>query len=88
MSPETELPRGVMLLFKRLLHRCGAAFLGLAVLAAPAFAQGMPGQGLAGQSMQPYRFVFIAYAIAWILLLGWIVSVSRRLSRLSQRLED
>jgi CcmD family protein len=48
----------------------------------------MPGQGLGAQSMQPYRFVFIAYAIAWLLVLGWIVSVARRLSRLSRRLED
>jgi CcmD family protein len=77
-----------MLLSKRLLHLCGAALLGLLVLASPVLAQDMPGQGLGAQSMQPYRFVFIAYAIAWLLVLGWIVSVARRLSRLSRRLED
>ncbi len=77
-----------MLLSKRLLHRCGAALLGLVVLASPLLAQGMPGAGLGAQSMLPYRFVFIAYAIAWILVFGWIVSVSRRLARLSRRLED
>ena len=77
-----------MLLSKRLLHRCAAALLALVVLASPALAQNLPGQGLGAQSMQPYRFVFIAYAIAWVLVFGWIVSVARRLARLSRRLED
>jgi CcmD family protein len=77
-----------MLLSKRLLHRCGAALLGLGLLASPVLAQNLPGEGLGGQSMQPYRFVFIAYAIAWVFVLGWIVSVARRLSRLSRRLGD
>jgi len=80
-----------MLLSKRFLNRCAAtlaALAALALLASPALAQGMPGQGLGGQSMMPYRFVFIAYAIAWLLVLGWVVSVGRRLTRLSRRLED
>jgi CcmD family protein len=77
-----------MILSKRFLHRCAVALAALFVLASPAFAQAMPGQGLGGQSMQPYRFVFIAYAIAWLLVFGWVVSVARRLSRLSRRLED
>jgi len=38
--------------------------------------------------MRPYRFVFIAYAIAWILVFGWVLSVARRLSRLARRLEE
>ena len=77
-----------MLPIQRLLQRCGVALLGLVVLAAPLLGQDMPGGGLGAQSMQPYRFVFIAYAIAWLIVLGWVVSVARRLSRLTRRLED
>ncbi len=44
--------------------------------------------GLAGQSLRPYHFVFLAYALAWILVLGWVVSIGRRISRLSDRLGE
>lgn len=63
----------------------------LAILAAaPLLAQeaAVPGTGLAGQSLRPYRFVFYAYAIAWLLVLGWIVAVARRMARLERRLGD
>lgn len=58
-------------------------FLAHAPLAAQ---EGMPGAGLSGQSLRPYRFVFIAYAIAWLLVFGWVVSVARRLSKVERRL--
>lgn len=60
----------------------------LAVAAVPLLAQegAIPGSGLAGQSLRPYRFVFYAYAIAWLLVLGWIVAVARRMARLERRL--
>lgn len=76
-----------MLLSKRLLARGAAALLGVVAAAGPVLAQ-MPGQDLGAQSMRPYRFVFIAYAIAWILIFGWVLSVARRLSRLAQRLDE
>lgn len=50
--------------------------------------EAMPGEGLSGQSLRPYRFVFYAYAILWILVLGWVVSVGRRLARLDRRLGE
>lgn len=47
-------------------------------------AQGTPGAGLG----RPYWHVFIAYALAWVLVLGWVVSIARRLARIERRLED
>jgi len=44
--------------------------------------------GLAGQSLRPYHFVFLAFALAWILVLGWVVSIGRRVSRLADRLGE
>jgi CcmD family protein len=76
-----------MLLSKRLFRRCATALLGLLVAATPVLAQ-MPAQDLGAQTMRPYRFVFIAYAVAWILVFGWVVSVARRLSQLARRLEE
>lgn len=55
-------------------------------------AQEMPGLGtpssLAGQSLKPYWHVFIAYTIAIVLIMGWAVSIGRRLSDLEKRLVD
>ncbi len=50
--------------------------------------RGLPGTTLAEQSLRPYSFVFIAYAIAWALVFGWVVSVARRASGLARRLEE
>lgn len=63
-----------------------AAFAVLLVVADPAVAQ--TGIDAAGQSMRPFRFLFAAYAIAWVLVFGWIVSVARRLARVERRLGD
>ncbi|MDZ7779291.1 MAG: CcmD family protein [Gemmatimonadota bacterium] len=57
----------------------------------PAWAQEMPGlpsSGLAQQSLRPYWHVFIAYAIAIVLVLGWVVSISRRLKDVEERLKE
>lgn len=65
--------------------------LALAVLAAaPAWAQdpALPAAGMAQQSLRPYWHVFIAYAIAIVLVLGWVVSISRRLREVEERLRD
>jgi len=79
MSPLSRQPRTGLL-----------ALLWLAVTALPGLAQGvaMPGAGLAGQSLRPYQFVFLAYALAWVFVLGWVVSVARRLARLERRLGE
>lgn len=62
----------------------------VSAVALPAAAQqgAMPGAGLSGQSLRPYQFVFIAYALAWLLVLGWVIAVARRLARLDRRLGD
>lgn len=52
------------------------------VTAAGAHAQG---SDLASQSLRPYWHVFIAYAIAWVLIGGWIISIGRRLGKLDRR---
>jgi len=57
-----------------------AGFLLLPALAA---AQGTP-----TPSLRPYWHVFAAYAIAWALVLAWVVSITRRLARLERKLRD
>lgn len=37
-------------------------------------------------SLRPYGHVFVAYAIGWVLVLGWAVSIARRLGRVEERL--
>ena len=39
---------------------------------------------LARQSLRPYWYVFIAYSLAWLLLLGWMFSISRRMRGLEE----
>lgn len=56
------------------------------VLAEPVMAQQPPAAG--GQNLRAYRFVFLAYALAWVLVFGWIWAVARRLARLDSRLRD
>ena len=36
---------------------------------------------------RPYWFVFAAYAVCWALILGWIISIARRLGRVEARLQ-
>ena len=43
---------------------------------------------MAQQNLRPYWHVFIAYAIAVLLILGWVVSIARRLASLERRLID
>lgn len=42
---------------------------------------------LGTQSLRPYAHVFIAYALAWLLVIGWTWSIARRLGRVERRLE-
>ena len=57
------------------------------VLSTAASAQIEP-DALAQQSLRAYWHVFIAYAIAWALIFGWVVSLSRRLGRVARELES
>lgn len=64
-----------------------AALVASAVLCAPALAQEAGNATTLGtQSMRPFRFLFGAYAVAWLLVFGWVISVSRRLAGLERRL--
>lgn len=68
------------------------AVLMILVLVAPAVAQeagGLPEVASVGQqSLKAYWHVFIAYAIVVVLILGWVVSIARRLRSLERRLVD
>lgn len=77
-----------MLLSKRTLRSGATALLLLVLVTLPLAAQSMPGAGVASQNLRAYRFVFIAYALAWIFVLGWVLAVARKLSRLTRRLGD
>ena len=49
-------------------------------------AQELPGDALASQNLRPYWHVFIAYAIAILVVLGWVISIGRRLRDVEERL--
>lgn len=56
----------------------------LALLPPDALAQ----TDLAAQRLgRGYWHVFIAYAIAWVLILVWMVTILRRLARVEQKLD-
>jgi CcmD family protein len=49
-------------------------------------AQTLPQSTLPSQSLRPYWHVFIAYSIAIVLVLGWVISIGRRLRDVEERL--
>jgi CcmD family protein len=57
-------------------------------LSAQTAAEASGAAGLASQSLRPYWHVFIAYAIVIVMVLGWVISIARRLARLESRLLD
>ncbi len=63
------------------LRTLGALGAFLICIVAPALAQ-IPQDAMASQSLRPYAHVFVAYAIAWLLIGGWIISINRRLKKL------
>ena len=68
-----------------------SALMLLVFLPETALAQqgGLPDpQTLASQNLRGYSHMFAAYAIAWLLIAGWIVSIFRRLARLEKVLKD
>ncbi len=58
---------------------------GLLLWASPVWAQA--GAALGRQTLgRAYWHVFVAYAIVWLLVLGWVISIVRRLRRVEERL--
>ena len=50
---------------------------------------GLPNAGaLASQNLRGYTHMFIAYFIAWAMILGWVVSIARRLGRVEKALKE
>lgn len=73
----------------RSVQRVLAAAILLLLLAAPAAAAQMGPGGLGSQTLgRGYLHVFLAYALAWALVLGWVVSIARRLARIEHRLDE
>lgn len=60
------------------------AALGLLLLAAGVHP--LDAQQSGAPSLRPYWHVFAAYAIGWVLVMGWAVSIARRLARVERRL--
>lgn len=58
------------------------AFVLLLLLAA---ALPVAGQQGTPPSLRPYWHVFAAYAVAWALVLGWVLLIARRVARLEAR---
>jgi CcmD family protein len=66
-----------------------ASLLALVALAAPALAQEpLVTQGLAQQSLRAYWHVFIAYALVIVLVVGYVVSIARRLADVEKRMRE
>lgn len=63
-----------------------AALVLLAPELVEAQAQGAAQPPDAARQMRHFWHVFAAYAVAWILVFGWAVSISRRLGRIEERL--
>lgn len=70
--------------FPGLLGAVALSLFLLSLTASAAFAQG----GSIGQQTlgRPYWHVFAAYAIAWALMFGWLLSMARRLRRVEERI--
>ena len=66
----------------------GVVFAVVLILATPSlsFAQAAANE-LARQTLgRPYWYVFVAYAVVWLLVAGWVISIARRLSDVEKRL--
>mgnify|MGYP001157857993 CR=1 FL=1 len=80
-----------MKLSRQFFRHCTAIGLALTALSASPmliWAQ-QAGRSIGQQTLgRPYWHVFAAYAIAWVLVFGWIVSMARRLRRVEERLGE
>jgi hypothetical protein len=64
-----------------------ALLLGLPALLSAQVELPEPG-ALGAQNLRGYTHMFIAYFLAWAVILGWIVSIARRLGRVQKALEE
>lgn len=71
------------------LDAVGVALLALTgVEAAAQEAGALPGEQLASQNLRPYWLVFIAYAIAIVMVMVWAGSIAKRLREVESRLGE
>lgn len=70
------------------LARSALSLIAMCLVGAVPLVAQQTASALSGQSLRPYHFVFLAFALAWILVLGWVVSIGRRVSRLAERLGE
>ena len=71
------------------LNRIGLVCL-IIVVCCPAVALAQSGEApLGSQTLgRAYWHVFVAYAIAWLLVAFWLAAISRRLGRVEGRVDD
>jgi CcmD family protein len=55
-------------------------------LSAQQAASQLPAATLGSQDLRPYWHVFIAYTIVIVVVLGWVISIGRRLRDVEERL--
>ena len=63
------------------------SLMALAILTLSLAPEAVEAQVAAGPRMRDFWHVFIAYALAWALLFGWVVAIFRRLGRLTEKLD-
>jgi CcmD family protein len=74
------------------MHRLQHAIYGfltlllLTITTSPVVAQGASATSIGG--LRAYWHVFIAYAVVIALVLGWVISIARRLKDVEQRLSE
>ncbi|HEV2148882.1 MAG TPA: CcmD family protein [Longimicrobiaceae bacterium] len=56
------------------------------VQAPPQTSTGLPQRAAPPRTLRDYTHVFAAFAIAWLLLFGYVVSIGRRWARVEQEL--
>jgi CcmD family protein len=68
-----------------------AVALLIAVLSLPELLLAQAGlpdpQAIASQNLRGYNHMFIAYFIAWALILGWVISIAKRLGKVEKALK-
>jgi CcmD family protein len=80
------MPRFVIVIRRAAL--VALAWLWAAPLGAQEAMNNLQPTAFGAQSLRPYWHVFIAYSIAILLILGWVLTISRRLRDVEQRLSD
>lgn len=59
----------------------------VAFLLLPAELPAQAAEPLSSQRLgRPYLFMFVGYALVWLFVAGWVISIARRLARVEKRL--